>query len=306
MDYVYCTVLSKKRIYQALALIRSLYKEMTEDFQFYILCVDDESYELMEKLNWKNIKVVHDKELGKKVKKLKGNRKLHEYCWTLKSIFMEKVLELNPDIQRVTYMDSDLYFWNDPKAIFINQQQYSVLLTKENKAVSKSKKKKTQHPDEVTGQYNSGFISIVRDENGLAALNWWKERCLESCEISPSKGKFGDQKYLDDMPILFENVGDIETKGVNIGPWNFRYYHYHVKNEKVYINKHPLIFFHFSGLRIVDRSKIRLIHNSEKNTPFIFKIYKYELQKVIDIVKKEVPDFDGFAKDEDLKLFWEI
>ena len=306
MDYIFCTVLSKKRIYQALALIQSLYKEIKEDFQFYILCVDDETFEVMKKLNWKNITVIHDKEMGKEVQQLKLSRKLHEYCWTLKSLFIEKLFDKDKTIARITYLDSDLYFWNNPNKIFRNYQDCSVLLTKENKETSSSNKSVLKNADAITGKYNSGFISINRDENGLAALSWWKERCLESCEISPSKGKFGDQKYLDNLPIYFDNICEIKTKGVNIGPWNFRKYHYSVKNKKVYINSHPLIFFHFSGLRIVDKNKIKLIHNSEKDIPFIFKIYKYELQKVIDIVKKEMPDFDGFAKDSDLKLFWEI
>ena len=49
-----------------------------------------------------------------------------------------------------------------------------------------------------------------------------------------------------------------------------------------------------------------MIHNSEKNLPFLFKIYKYELNKVIHAVEKVNHNFDGFAGNDDIKLFWEV
>ena len=301
MENVFCTVLSNRRLYQALALIRSLGHVMKEDFMFYALCIDDETYSLLKTLNWKNVHVIHDKDLSKDILALKKERKLHEYCWTLKPIIIEKVMTEYSFVSRVTYLDSDLYFWKSPHVIFQNQPDCSVLLTKEEKAKATKKTSKKS-----TGKYNSGFLSFKRDEVGLACLQWWKEKCLESCVIDFKAGKFGDQSYLDEMPELFAKVCDITTPGVNIGPWNFRKYHYHVYQEKLYMNQYPLVFFHFSGLRVLAKNQIKLIHNSEKNLPFFFKIYKYELNKVIHTVEKVNPNFDGFAGNDDIKLFWEV
>ncbi|MGP7819362.1 putative nucleotide-diphospho-sugar transferase [Niallia sp. 01092] len=306
MDNAFCTVLSKKRLYQALALIRSLYKELKEDFSFHILCTDEETYKVLQKLKWKNIFLTSDEDLSKEILGLKNTRKLHEYCWTLKPIIIERVLETYPSVNRVTYLDSDLFFWRNPNHIFWNQPDCSVLLTKEEKAISPKKKSTLKEVENITGKYNSGFLSFKRDEMGISALKWWKEKCLESCAINPSGGTFGDQKYLDELPKLFLGVCDITTPGVNIGPWNFRKYYYHVKDKKVWINNDKLIFFHFSGWRIIGKNNIKLIHNSEKHTPFIFKIYKQELYNVIDSVEKVDPTFNGFAEKVDLKLFWEI
>ena len=272
---------------------------MKEDFMFQTLCTDDETYHLLKTLNWKNIHPVHEDELSKEIVTLKKERKLHEYCWTLKPVIIEKAMKENPSINRVTYMDADLYFFENPNVIFQNQPDCSVLLSVE-ESLRKRKKKRG------TGKYNSGFLSFKNNEMGRDCLQWWKEKCLDSCEIDFSTNKFGDQSYLDEIPKLFTGVCDIKTLGVNVGPWNFRNYHYHVVKEKLYIDEHPLIFFHFSGVRIPAKNQIKMIHNTEKNLPFIFKIYKYELTKMIDIVEKVNPAFNGFAENEDMKLFWEI
>ena len=47
------------------------------------------------------------------------------------------------------------------------------------------------------------------------------------------------------------------------------------------INKVPLIFYHFSGVRIVHENGVRLIHNSTENTPFIYTIYKEVVTRVL-------------------------
>ena len=66
----------------------------------------------------------------------------------------------------------------------------------------------------LTGNFNSGFISFKKDIDGLSCVNWWDKMCIDSCTSNPEDNKFGDQKYLDDMPFLFNNVYEITTQGV--------------------------------------------------------------------------------------------
>ena len=270
---------------------------MEEDFMFHTLCTDDETYNLLKALSWKNIHPVHEDDLDKEIVSLKTKRKLHEYCWTLKPVIIEKVMTENPSVTRVTYMDSDLYYFESPNDIFQNQPDCSVLLTIEEKKRKKNSKR--------TGKYNSGFISFKNNKNGLECLHWWKERCLESCEIDFDDNKFGDQLYLEEMPKLFTDICDITSKGVNIGPWNYLKYKYHVVDGKFYINQYPLIYFHFSGFRIQEKNQIKMIHGFTRNLPYIFKIYIYEINKIIEDVEKVNSTFNGFAGSDDIKLFWE-
>lgn len=303
MENVYCSILSKGRVYQFLALLSSMQKVSKEDFDLFALCVDNEAYDLLKKLNMKNLHVVHENELGEDVLALKKARKVHEYCWTLKPIFLEHLMMKHPTANRLTYLDCDLYFWNDPSIIFKNQPGCSVLLSPEEKYNPSWNANFTRHMQKVTGYYNSGYISFKKDEMGLACLKWWKEKCIERCEIVPSEGFFGDQKYLDQMPKLFSNICDITTPGVNIGIWNDLKFQFSEDDSSVYVNNDRLIFYHFCGLRIVNKNKIELIFN-QKHIPFIFEYYQQMLQEAIDLTEKTDPTFNGYASADDLKRYW--
>ncbi|MGP7817092.1 glycosyltransferase [Niallia sp. 01092] len=304
MDSAYCTILSKTRLFQFLALIISLNNVTKGNFRFYVLCVDEESYNLLKKINWENVHLYPEEELEEHILLLKKERKIHEYCWTLKSIFLETLLLKHGDINRVTYMDSDLYFWGNPEVIFEKQPACSVLLTKEEKYNPAWKKSFIKTLTKITGKYNSGFISFKRDQNSLACLKWWKEKSIESCTILFKKQVFGDQKYLDDMPILFSGICNITTPGINIGPWNYLKYSFSQQKDIVLLDKTPLIFYHFSGVRILENNEVKLVHNSESNLPFIYKMYKKVLKDVVKMVSMIDSEFDGYATEEDLKSYW--
>ena len=217
---------------------------------------------------------------------------------------METVLNKHPDIQRVTYIDSDLFFWDNPEIIFKKQPNCSVLLTREEKYNPAWKSVFIKKLTEITGNYNSGFISFKRDEVGVSCLRWWKEQSVECCKIAPKEGKFGDQRYLNEMPVRFSGVCDITTPGVNIGPWDYLKYNFHLDEDKVLINQVPLIFYHFSGVRVVHENGVKLVHNSRENTPFIYTIYKEVLNRVIKMVEIIEPGFNGYATKDDLKRYW--
>jgi hypothetical protein len=305
MESAYCSLMTKSRLYQFLALYVSLNKVRAGNFRFYVLCVDDETYSLLKKLNWRNLTVFQDKELGEDILALKKERRIHEYCWTLKALFLEMVLTKYPELKRVTYMDSDLYFWDDPEIIFNKQPDCSVLLSKEEKYRPEWKPNFVKKVTKLTGEYNSGFISFKRDEMGMACLRWWKEQTLEACRIDPRLGIFGDQKYLNEMPRLFSNICDITTPGVNIGTWDYRKYTFSEKDEYVFINQIPLIFYHFSGVRIKKGDNgPELVHECEVNTPLVFNLYHKMLSDLITIIKHLEPGFDGFATKEDLQKYW--
>jgi hypothetical protein len=304
MDSVYCTIITKSRLYQFLALIVSLIKVRNGEFQFYVLCVDDETCSLLKKLNWRNVTVLHEKDLSDDILSLKKERKIHEYCWTLKAIFIETILNKYPDVMRVTFMDSDLYFWGDPEMIFKEHPNCSVLLSREEKYKPEWKPYFIKRITKITGEYNSGFISFKRDEMGISCLKWWKEKTIEACKIDFKNGIFGDQKYLNDMPKLFVNICDITTPGVNIGPWNYLKYTFSEKDDHIFIDQFKLVFYHFSGVRIINlHNQVELVHNSEKNTPLVFTIYHKRLDQLIALVKHIDPGFDGYATEEDLKSY---
>jgi hypothetical protein len=99
-----------------------------------------------------------------------------------------------------------------------------------------------------TGLYIVQFMTFRSDEDGRAALDWWRERCLEWCFARYEDGKMGDQKYLDDWPTRFGGVRLLGHPGV-LGPWCIESRRVEEGPEGVTVDGEPLIFFHFMGLR---------------------------------------------------------
>jgi hypothetical protein len=106
---------------------------------------------------------------------------------------------------------------------------------------------------EAYGIYNVGLVYFRRDANGSACLQWWRERCLEWCYDYLEGDRFADQKYLNHWPTKFSNVKIIEHPGINLAPWNLSGYQLTLRNGKVYTDDHPVLLYHFHGLKQVSR-----------------------------------------------------
>jgi hypothetical protein len=83
-------------------------------------------------------------------------------------------------------------------------------------------------------------MTFSRD-GGESVRKWWEERCIEWCFARHEDGKFGDQKYLDDWPIRFEDfVHVLEDKELIQAPWNATRFPFAAS-----------VVWHFHGARVV-------------------------------------------------------
>jgi hypothetical protein len=105
---------------------------------------------------------------------------------------------------------------------------------------------------EAHGRYNVGYISVRQDNEGLEALDWWRERCLEWCYDRVEPGRFADQKYLDRWPEMYGNVLVLQHNGANLAPWNLQNYVLSMDSGKMLVGGNPLIFYHFQGLKKIN------------------------------------------------------
>ena len=287
MGNVFCVILSKYRIYQGIALYRSIefnYKH----FNMFILCVDDETYQLCKELDLKKAILIRDTDLVDELLVVaKEERRLNEYCWTLKPFFIEYVLNKYHTIENAVYLDADICFFNDPILIFEANKSYCIQLSEhdfqeQNAAV-----------EQTCGKYNSGFIVFKNCKTSVDALKWWQEKCIEWCKDGVDEGRFGDQKYLELLPRLFDGVYPIITPGVNIAPWNETKYQYCNKNGKVYINEDKLVCYHFCGLRILNKDYYSLLIGNQKPNSYIHTPYAIVLKEVISDIESISPEFNG-------------
>ena len=301
MNNVFCTVVSRLRAYQAIALFLSL-REVCPQTIIYALCVDDSVGALLERLALPNVRLLGIEELREPaVSRLRQSRTLAEYCWTLKPVMIEAAFQA-AQAERVTYLDSDLFFWNDPLPLFARQAEEDVLLSKGDISVSSLAPWLVDYLQGLMGNYNSGLISFRNTSAGLACLRWWKDSCLRACFHHPQEGDFGDQTYLNEMPQRFSGVADIATPGVNLGHWNYAGHRYSFFYGKLYVDNSKLICYHFSGFRILPGGVILQIHERERtDLPFFYPIYSGILREVMALAERILPGFDGYADEEDLE-----
>ncbi|MCX8125317.1 MAG: glycosyl transferase [Spirochaetes bacterium] len=244
----FCTFFDRNYLIRGLALHASLLRQCQKPFTLWILCFDDETYNILSELNPPNVRLITHYEFEDGDNALiaaKNNRTRIEYYWTCTPSLPLYILRYNPEVDLITYLDADLYFFSDPQPIFDEMGDASILIIEHRYA--------SEHRDleKKAGIYNVGWVSFRHDINGQSCLTWWRERCLEWCHKRTEDNRFGDQLYLDDWPQRFKNVAVLQHKGANVAPWNVTSYQVQQTNGLVTIDGYPLIFFHFHGFHFV-------------------------------------------------------
>lgn len=250
MKRFYCTYFDKNYLVRALALIESLHHHERNDFVLYAVCMDELSRAMLERLDLKNVIPVpfHQIEYGDApLISTKATRSLVEYYWTSTPTIILYLIEHYPEIEVLTYLDADLFFFSTPDPIFHELGQQSILLHEHRFSSS------TMHLAVNNGKYNVGLLCFRNDTHGIHALRWWRERCLEWCFARYEDGKLGDQMYLNDWPTRFPQVVELQHVGGGVGPWNHDQYVIR-ENEsgEALVNDLPIIFYHFHALRFVN------------------------------------------------------
>ncbi len=220
MTVYYCTYFDRGYLGRGLALYRSLTERHIAPFVLWVLCFDDFTYDVLVRLNQPNLKPIALAEFERDDPALlqaKLNRSRVEYYFTCTPSWPLHLLNRHREIDLITYLDADLYFFADPAPIFAELGNASILI------IAHRFPERLRYL-ESHGVYNVGFLSFRNDTAGRECLQWWRERCLEWCYDRPEGGRFADQKYLDDWPIRFTGVIDLQHKGANLAPWNWMNY----------------------------------------------------------------------------------
>jgi hypothetical protein len=242
--YYFCTYFDSNYLTRGLALYQSL-KTHCQTFKLWALCMDDDAYTTLIKHNFPDIKPISlgDFESGnKRLLDVKKERSSAEYYFTCTPSLPLYILDHYPDVDLITYLDADLFFFADPAPLFAEIDGKSISI------VGHRFPARLSHL-EITGLYNVGWVSFRRDEDGLECLRWWRDLCLEWCYDRVEAERFADQKYLDRFPERFGNEIVIRHKGADVAPWNIENYVLTKRNHCLYVDDEPLIFYHFQGLK---------------------------------------------------------
>lgn len=241
----YCTYFDSRYLSRGLALYDSL-RQVTAPFHLWVLCLDDICYEALCSLQLADViplRLAEVEQADAEFFATKDNRSLLEYYFTSTAVFMLFLFKKNPEIDMLTYIDADIFFFQDPEFLFDQFHDTSVQIvphrySERNRSLEK------------WGKYNVGWVAFRRDEAGLSCLSWWREACIEWCYDRLEGDRFADQKYLDRFPQDFPGVQIVDHVGVNVAPWNLDTGSLSRAGDGALLFRdQPLVFFHFHKLR---------------------------------------------------------
>lgn len=287
----YITLFNRTYLPQGLALIRSL-SAVTNQYVLWVVCMDDTTFSVLSQLCGDEIRPLRLEDVETdELKRVKSDRTLGEYCWTLTPFLPQQVFTRDPSAKRVTYLDADLFFVDDPRLILseFNDSPASVLITEHAFAPN-------YDDSPAVGKYCVQFVSFER-KGSEALLSRWQSQCLHWCYNRVEVDRFGDQKYLDDWPRVFpQEVHVLKQRGMAQGPWNAsRFPH------------SEAVFYHMMGVRIYSRHRVSLGHYPipRPTMQWLYGRYMIELRKsVTQLTERGLeielqapkPNFDDFIR----------
>lgn len=214
MHRQYCTLFDKNYLSKGLVLHESLLKQSSEPFTLHVLAMDEQTSTMLSDFNlpYLNVMPLQTFERALDLKPVRESRTHQEWCWTLASVLLNYLV---PWSKEVAYIDSDCFFFQDPKIIFDEIGDRSIGITPHRLIPSR------KHLEETNGKFNVGWVSIKNTDTGRIVASNWAHDCRVWCYNRVEPGRFGDQKYLDRWP---GERGDeccvVENIGVNVAPWN--------------------------------------------------------------------------------------
>ncbi len=293
----YCTYFNRAYLLKGLALSASLLRH-DPSAKLDVLCMDKYSQDILDKLAIPGVTTISLADFeDSALKKAKSNRSLVEYFWTCTPSLPRYVLAHHPDLDLVSYLDADLYFYSSPQAIIQELGDESIYL------VEHRYPQDQQYRDNISGRFNVAVQIWRNDREGRACINWWRQKCNEWCYLKEEPGRFGDQLYLNEWPKRYNRVRISANLGINTAPWNVAQYQVTQKHREVYINSDRLVVYHFHQLEYFNPSNYEYAHGYQfdpSTIKHIYQPYLHELNTQFKRVRSLDPTFKLLAQPKPL------
>ena len=238
----YCTCFDRNYVPRGLALLRSM-RAHCGDFVLWVLCLDSQAYEEMARSAFPEVRLISLEEFianDAPLRAAQHDRSRVEFYFTCTPSLPLYVLEHDDEVDTITYLDADLFFFSSPEPVFAEIGSAPIAITPHRYFV--------RGLAGMYGKYNVGWLTFRRSKEGLDCLRWWREQCLVWCGDHPWEGKFADQKYLDQSKTLFPGTHSIAHVGVNLAPWNLENYVVERNGKGLAVDGVPVVCFHFSRI----------------------------------------------------------
>ncbi|WP_215355777.1 hypothetical protein [Polynucleobacter sp. MG-Unter2-18] len=275
-------------------MIRSL-AHFCPSAKIYVLCMDAQTKNILERLDLPFVNCIRLAEVeNEDLLRVKAERGVAEYCWTLSSCFTWYVMQNYPEIEFLTYVDADMLFYSDVQPLFDEIGNASIAI------IEHRFTPRLQHR-EVNGRFCVEWVSFRRDEQGLACLLCWREQCIEWCYYRLEDGKMGDQKYLDEWPDRYSRCHILQHPGAGIAPWNYEQYEFFSSPDgTILVQGAALIFYHFHQFQLLGNGKydrLSAFYTSHCAEPAaVYEVYERALDNCLAAVRSVEPGFKAGFK----------
>lgn len=289
----FVTLFNSNYLSRGLVMYQSLQKHCP-DAHLYVVAFDDITFNYFQRFPQKNLTVISLAQFeDEKLLSIKSSRSGGEYCWTCTAstvLYAIKTFHLDYCV----YIDADMRFYSNPQSLFDEWGTKSVLITEHRYTTEYDQ-------SDISGKYCVQFVGFKNDEEGLKALNYWRNACIEWCYARAEDGKFGDQKYLDDWTTRFKNVHVLEHLGGGIAPWNIQQYEFNQVGDKitgkeiVSGKQFDSVFFHFHGLKMYKNKISLLTGDTYEMTPDALNLFYKPYVNALDFVSNKIHEHTGYV-----------
>jgi hypothetical protein len=282
----FCTYFDRNYLPQGLALHRSLLREQPSA-ELWILSLDEETRSLLTSLNLEGAHVVTVDDLLRfdpRLGEAKSNRSLLEFYYACTPQLIRYVAERSEG-KATAYVDADVFFFGDPSALYEEAPGAEILLVEHRSG---------DHPAETErGRFNLCFVHFEPTPNAERALQWWCDATIESTAMNSET--WGDQKYLDRFPELFDSIGVLRSPATTLAPWNdYQHAVSRAEGGGVEVDGERLVAYHFARMLIVSPhlfSPARREWLSRPVLEWIYRPYMREIRASFDQIRALAPDY---------------
>jgi Glycosyl transferase family 8 len=276
-----CTYFDYNFLPRGLALYNSI-KKFHDDFVFYALVFDNETFEYLSGLNLINLKPVsfetYNKYFDTNQEKFEDRK---QYFFSSTPNICLYLFETYSEIDQLLYLDADVYVFNSLDSLYheVGDASIAFCAHRFNPVFNLLSKN--------YGRYNVGVNFFKRTRTGLQCLHDWKNDCDSWYPGKPGYplNFFSDQIFLDKWPMRYQEIKIIENIGINTAPWNIASYKVRLKSEEFYINENKLIIYHFSALKkngegLWNANTIYFFGSVRGNLMKLYQVYIRELESI--------------------------
>ena len=138
-----------------------------------------------------------------------------------------------------------------------------------------------------TGVYNLGFVAIRPGGEGIRFAAWWAQRLLDFCFDDIPLGLFTDQRWCDQVPVLFDRVVILRDPGFNVASWNIGRRRVSITRQgAILVNGALLRFWHFTKLGPVGDAMTR---RHARDNFEVYEIWNWYKRRIDDEQAPGVP-----------------